>query len=358
MTREKAKAVNTIGMFDIFKGIGMVLVIFGHTFTGLFFDPSGNPLMKIPVLLLSPIGASLIPAFFLLSGYGFRKRPVVKCMKQQISLLLKPYLYVAAATVSLHLIFHYLAFHYWPASVKETLKVAGGFILALPQNVEFGSFRFFGCGAVWYIIALFLGWILLDILMNIVDEKYTGLAVLLVVLAGWIAGYGRNLPFCFSQGLIAVGFLHAGYRIKKNRLFLRELNGRSRLIILSACAISLFLTIWSGEIDNMDKGVWAAGPLSILIDTVVGVGIIMLILKLNRFDNPFLGLLQKIGRESLLIFCIHTVEMIAVPWYLLQERYQNHPNLCNLIIFCLRWGIIMAVIRGIRCRTLGKRSKE
>lgn len=358
MTKDKTGFVNSIGMFDIFKGMGMVLVVFGHTFTGSFSAVPDNPVWKVIELLLSPVGASLLPAFFIISGYGFRKRPVGKCIKQQMSLLLKPYLWVAAATAFFHLLVHYLAFRYWPASVRETLKVAGGFLLALPRSTEFFGFSLFGCGAVWYIVALFLGWILLDILMKTVDDRYIGMAVVLTVLTGWIAGRGRVLPFCISQGLIAVGFLYAGCRIKKNRILLDERKWHEYLLILLACVVTMLLTVWTGKIDNMDEGIWVAGPLSILIDTITGTGIVMLILKLNQYENPLLNLLQKIGRDSLLIFCIHTVEMTAVPWYLLQQKYSENLIFCNLFIFCLRWGMIMASICGIKSVTRFVRGRK
>lgn len=348
MTKDKTGPVNRIGMFDTFKGIGMLLVVFGHTFSG-GFSGFGNHLMgKLFQLFLVPVGVSLIPAFFMISGYGFRKRPVRKCIRQQAELLLKPYLIVAVATSLCHLLFHYLAFGYWPASVRETLKVAGGFLLALPHNAAINGMDFFGCGAVWYIVALFVGWILLDLIMNTVQVKYVGPAVILVTLTGWLAGCLYMFPFCLSQGMIAVGFLYIGYRAKKNRIFLDGPNRKGACCIFLACAVSAFFSAYSGQTDNMDLGIWTGGPISILMDAVIGVGMVMLILKLDRFENYFLNILQRIGRDSLLIFCIHTVEMIAVPWYLLQEKLDVHPIFCGLLTILLRWSVIIAAIRGIQ----------
>lgn len=344
--KDKEKPVNHIGMFDIFKGIGMLMVVFGHTVTTLFSNMSETYVLVILKLLFSLLGAALIPAFFIVSGYGFRKRPVGKCIRQQVSLLLKPYCLVAAATVFLHLIIHYLAFGYWPASVRETVKVAGGFLLALPQNRKIFGISFFWCGAVWYIMALLIGWVCLDVLMNTVSEKYLTAAVILTAAAGWAIGNGRDLPFCLSQGLIAVGLIYTGYRIRKDRIFLKEKKWYGRLLIFLACVLSAALTVWSRKTDNMNAGIWTAGPFSILIDTVMGVGVLALVLKLNRYENPLLRLLQMIGRDSLLIFCIHTVEMIAVPWYLLREKYE--PVFCDLLILVLRWGLILCAIRAIK----------
>lgn len=356
MTRDRSKQVSSIGMFDTFKGIGMILIVFGHTFSDLYMDFVRSPLMLIPELLLSLAGVALMPAFFMISGYGFRKRPVGKCIGQQVSLLLKPYLYVASATTIFHLIFHYVAFDCWPASVRETLRVAGGFLLALPENMELFGISFFWCGAVWYMIALFEGWIILDVLMNRVNEKYMDAAVLLTVTAGWLSGWlaryltggEKALPFCISQGLVAVGFLYIGYRMKKNKILLRGLNRRQWIAVGLSCVFTWILITVSGRMDNMADGIWAAGPVSMLADAAAGAGIISLVLECSRFENILMSMLQVIGRDSLLIFCIHTVEMIAVPWYLLQERYAGHPFLCNLLILLLRGGIIAAVVQVIK----------
>ena len=155
-------------------------------------------------------------------------------------------------------------------------------------------------------------------------------------------------PFCLSQGMIAVGFLYIGYRAKKNRIFLDGPNRKGACCIFLACAVSVFFSAYSGQTDNMDLGIWTGGPISILMDAVIGVGMVMLILKLDRFENYFLNILQRIGRDSLLIFCIHTVEMIAVPWYLLQEKLDVHPIFCGLLTILLRWSVIIAAIRGIQ----------
>lgn len=366
MTKDRSKMANSIGMFDTFKGIGMIMVVFGHTFSVFFPDAVCNPVLMVPMLLLSLAGVSLMPAFFMISGYGFRKRPVGKCIRQQVSLLLKPYLYVAAATTVFHLVFHYAAFGYWPASVRETLKVAGGFLLALPKSTEFFGLFFFGCGAVWYIIALFEGWVILDVLMNRVDEKYMNAAVFLTVTAGWFSGWladrltgGESaLPFCISQGMITVGFIYMGYRLKKNKILLRHWNRREYAAVGVACGVTLILMLLSGKTDNMADGIWIAGPVSMLTDAMAGAGIILLILKCSRFENMLSGLLRKIGRDSLLIFCIHTVEMIAVPWYLLQERYAGHLILCSLLILLLRGGIIMAAVQMIKFITRTGRKRK
>ena len=77
--------------------------------------------------------------------------------------------------------------------------------------------------------------------------------------------------------------------------------------------------------DCISMGEWTMGPLSILLDGMTGFLFIKLFVKLNRFTGPVVQFLEGIGRQSLNIFCIHTVELIAIPWYLFAAHYAERP---------------------------------
>ena len=69
------------------------------------------------------------------------------------------------------------------------------------------------------------------------------------------------------------------------------------------------------------------GPVSILLDGIVGLGFIVLFMKVQRLlDNPVTHLIEAVGRRSLYIFCIHTVELTAVPSNLMVQKYSAAPT--------------------------------
>lgn len=77
------------------------------------------------------------------------------------------------------------------------------------------------------------------------------------------------------------------------------------------------------------------GPVSILLDGIVGLGFIVLFMKVQRLlDNPVTHLIEAVGRRSLYIFCIHTVELTAVPWYLMVQKYAAAPHQRPLAAVC------------------------
>ena len=132
METTKPRTVSSIGMFDMLKGAGMLSIVLGHT-AELYPLQLSNGL-SLTAFLGFVYRETLMAAFFIASGYGFRKRSIHKCIHQQLKSLLKPFCYTAVFTTVLHFIIHYNTFHYLPGSLTESIKVAGGFLLGLNMN--------------------------------------------------------------------------------------------------------------------------------------------------------------------------------------------------------------------------------
>ncbi len=323
MQGTKPRTVNSIGMFDLLKGTSMITIVLAHTAELYPLQLSGG--LSLTAFFPFIYREALMAAFYIASGYGFRKRSVSKCVKQQCKSLLKPYLYTALFTSVLHLILHYSCFHYLPGSLFETYKVAGGFVLGLPHTASYFGQEFFSTGPMWYLLALLVGWVLLDAILNIFPEKYTHWAVLGVTLLGWATTLVWELPFCLAQGAVVVPYLYIGYLAKQNRWLDKPLSRRAKWILLGGTVLTAVGAMLTRSTDCISMGEWTMGPLSILLDGMTGFLFIKLFVKLNRFTGPVVQFLEGIGRQSLNIFCIHTVELIAIPWYLFAAHYAERP---------------------------------
>lgn len=230
MEGTRPSTVNSIGMFDMLKGVGMITIVLAHTAELYPMQISGG--LSLTAFFPFIYREALMAAFFIASGYGFRKRSIGKCIQQQLRALLKPYCITAVCTSLLHLLCHYMAFHYFPSSVTETLKVAGGFLLGLPHTTTYAGQQFFSTGPMWYLLSLLIGWVLLDAILNIFPEKYTHWAVLGIMLLGWGTTLVWELPFSLSQGAVIVPYLYIGYLAKKNRWLDKPLPRRTLYILL------------------------------------------------------------------------------------------------------------------------------
>ena len=226
MEGTKPRTASSLGMFDLLKGIGMLAIVFAHT-AELY--PLGADDVTPFAFALFAYRESLMAAFFIASGYGFRKRSIHKCIEQQVKTLLKPYLYTAAATTILHGIIHHAAFGDWTAAITQSGKVLGGFLLGLPHTATYFGVEFFSCGPMWYLVALMLAWIFLDVLLDVFPEQYINWAVAGITLLGWGITLVWEAPFCIAQGMVSVPYLYIGYLAKKRRLFEKPFSGRAKL---------------------------------------------------------------------------------------------------------------------------------
>lgn len=57
----------------------------------------------------------------------------------------------------------------------------------------------------------------------------------------------------------------------------------------------------------------------------MGCGLVLVFLRWNRGRGPIVTGLEAVGRRSLQIFCVHTVELTAIPWYLFAQQFEGRP---------------------------------
>ena len=348
MEGTKPRTASSIGMFDMLKGAGMLIIVFAHT-AELY------PMQAVSGLSLTAFfpfiyREALMAAFFIASGYGFRKRSIGKCIHQQLKSLLKPYLYTALFACVLHIIIHYTTFQYLPGTIGESVKVTGGFLLGLPHTAEYFGQEFFSCGPMWYLLALMVGWILLDVILNIFPEQYVPWAVAGCALLGWGVSLVWEPPFCLIQGAVIVPYLYIGFLAKKKHLLDEPLPPKVFAGLLGATALIAVGALATRTTDCISLAEWSLGPLSIFLDGAAGLLFIRLFMRLSHFHGLIVRFLEAVGRRSLYIFCIHTVEIIAIPWYLMVTRFSDRPVLGMWLQYAIALGSIWLVCELLRAR--------
>ena len=102
--------------------------------------------------------------------------------------------------------------------------------------------------------------------------------------------------------------------------------------------------------DCISLAEWSLGPLSIFLDGAAGLLFIRLFMRLSHFHGLIVRFLEAVGRRSLHIFCIHTVEIIAIPWYLMVARFSDRPVLGMWLQYAISLGSIWLVCELLRVR--------
>lgn len=365
MGRQTDSKVTNIGMFNIFRGLGMLFIIFKHTFSSFgLWVPHGDVLSVGLVLqyLFDMVDFAIMPAFFIMSGFGLRKTKFSKCVKRQAQSLLIPYLYTMLATTILHFVIHYASFRYLPGAISATESVIGGFLVGAPETLYLEQIKLFFVGPAWYILSLFWGWCLLNLILDKTSGNVTHIVVAVVTVIGWAWG-DRNIvpmrmPYCLPIGLVATGFLYIGYLAKKNKWLSKDFPKAAYWL---AGIICLLINSYGWRTiggDAMVFGAWLFGPLSIVTDGILGFMLVKWFMRWNRYSGIVVDAFSYIGRKALLFFCVHTVEYTAVPWYMFVEMFGKGSRKGLLILFVCRLlldTVIVNIIDRIPKRSKGSR---
>ncbi len=332
-------------MFDLLKGLIMLTVLFIHTY-GIdeALSSAQGIFAQAAVGLFTVYGEVSMPAMFIISGYGFRKTDIGTCLKKQFKALMIPYCISGAIAVVLHTVFYYLLYGGARTSLKLSFSLLIGLILGVTEDTTINGFTIYCCGPIWFLFGLFMASSIFNLLLQKLEGKWLFAAVILTSCAGWGLSFAPFIPWCVSQGLITVFFVYLGYFAKKSKVFTREyrvlfITGVSVLCIALYYLMNMF---FGTTIIAYNK--YAMGPLSIIMCGVTGLVLIYLFLLLNRVKGPVSSVLRVIGRYSLYVLCIHTVELAAVGRYLHYDfvnSWKGNVWVRTLIVFGCRAAVVL-----------------
>jgi hypothetical protein len=332
---------NSIGMFDLFKGVAMIMIALAHT-TGLFQIDISEARFSILFILAAVIEAGkgfLMPVFFIIFGYGLRKRSVVRATAGQFRDMVIPYLLTALITIVLNFVFHYAFFRYIPGAVSETVQLLYGELYGTSETVTLFGKTFFACGPIWFLLALFWAVCIFNVLLSFFSDNVLPFAVCTVSVIGWGIGCLAAVPWCFSQGMVGVLYVYFGYYLKRKKALNLPLDYKAVIFSIIIVVSELLLAVFrlSGNIADKD---YPLGPISYIINGLFGIVILYMAVRVNLIKGVFSDAIKTVGGYSLYFLCIHSIEMIAFPWYMVAERFSDRQMLGIAVIFSSRLIVI------------------
>ena len=280
-------------LFDVLKGIAIILVIVGHCH----------------LTKLRPIIYSFhIPIFFFITGYFLKIRPLRQEITLSIKRLIIPYIFTATCICVATFIKEALNYEdsdgslSYKAIVTHLLGFRGSVV---PQWI--GSH----IDVLWFILALFWARIIsISLIKRIKSNILLLLAFLFLGIAGIFLDKSIFIPYCISQGLCASSFIFAGYIANKYKVLDSEYSKKNIPILailwiyswhqgainMAICKYNVnYILAWGG----------ALGAIILLYSSV----------KALYTSNSFLWRsLLFCGRFSLIIFCVHAFEFTICNW--------------------------------------------
>ena len=261
---------------DIAKGIGIMIVCFGHS--------------GAEDVVISWIGGFIVPLFFILSGYMYKDKgiPVGKDLYNKGKKLLKPYLFFS---VVLLLIYKRFA---WNDIVGVFYSRYCLYTYHAPDNIFFMKAT---NSPMWFLTAMFATFPLFYIIMK--NEKYIKWIVLSYLLITWGCTFlPILLPWSLDVAFIMAIFMYIGVLFRRQENLLNKPSYIYWLII----AAFLILCKVNGE-PNPSVRELGHSLLLYMITGVLGSISMMWICK-HLEGKPLSGLLADIGRHTLVIFCL------------------------------------------------------
>lgn len=321
MMKNKYAVKNTLGMFDFLKGFIMIVMLIGHT-PG-FFDNIDFLPKYVFGAILGLLGEAAMPALMIIGGYGFRKTTLKKCLNKQYNTLIIPYIVTSLITVILHFVCYYFmnAFRFRD-SVKATLNVVAGLFFGAGSSFQIAGHIIPNCGPGWFLFAMAVGSIIFNILLTHFKGRKLFISSIIVAILGWgLSFLVGSMPWCISQGMISAFFMSLGYFAKKKKLFTSGENIK-RTIALSIALVVVFYGLrLVGNGFNMAYSTYSFGIFTIIEVAIVSCFVVFWFLRFNNCkSNVVINTIRNIGRNSLYVFCIHTLEIVSVGRYL-QDAY-------------------------------------
>ena len=271
---------------DIFRAIGIILMIMGHVGFGDRFDYF--------------IHAFHMPMFFIISGLFYKNNIETKqFIKKKAKTLLIPYLSFG--------LFFYLI---WTI-INWKNKSLSPLVSLFSVNTDGLPIA----GALWFLTALFFTEIIYFFVDKIKNKVTKNLMIICIALFGNFAIriLPFRLPFALDAAFVGVGLFHIGFLVNKYRdkgFINKMLNINWIHLICLVIPINIVL-IFINQYINMRCGLYGIMFLfwiNAVASTIIGINVSKIMEKL--FNNKVKRYLCGIGLNSIIYLCFNQIVLL------------------------------------------------
>jgi fucose 4-O-acetylase-like acetyltransferase len=283
-----ANKLNNIDWVDTLKGIGIVLVVIGHIYSGF--------ISKFIFLFHMPL-------FFFISGFLFKKKESqMSYFKSKVWQLLVPY--------SIYLIIFYLAFTDFPNTQSELIKY-------IVKPIFGGRALINETGVFWFVTCLFFTQQIAQYLISNFSENKINIVIISSLIIAYLDSYFFSqyvIPLAFDVVFAALPFFYLGYIIRQKKYF------PPLLLLILISTVSVFLLFLYEDFRVNMKYVDYGIPIISLLGGLSIIFLIILIAKKISQYKTVRNFINLLGKASLTIMFLHQTIQILVYDYLTHSR--------------------------------------
>jgi hypothetical protein len=202
------------------------------------------------------------------------------------------------------------------SSYAFILKTGLTFLLSIcygtGQDMILWGSVIYSSGILWFLVSLFCTIIIFYFFLKLFDKYSIAIQAIIIILltfAGYMIGkYVLLLPWGVDISLVSQIFMFSGYLMRRYMIFEKK---TSVWFFIAAAGIWL-LDLYMGAID-MNARVYY----NLSVSTMGAIAASFLLMKLSCFlsnSAPFYyRAISYIGRQSLVILCFHTINILFCP---------------------------------------------
>ena len=301
--------------FDIMKSIGIIAMIIGH--------------LSIPADCRKFIFIWHMPLFFIISGYFYKQVAAKDLMIKLSKSLIRPYVITSAVLLLIASIKSIIFHNYYIVRMIVGVITASG----SSENPFFFSGH---CqvGAVWFLFALFWCRLFFNTLNTPRKGSYYNKhsAFCIIVLSYFASFLGQYIymPLDIFQGLSALIFYYIGFIIHKYNICYYISKTKINLVTALVIGLVCFYIGMSFNIMGMVTCYYEIWPVNVICAIGAFLFVYAIVILLRKFID--LSFLANIGRISILILCVHLIDLESGDLYLLSNMNLQLGKLFVLLL--------------------------
>lgn len=262
---------------DALKGLGLLMMVFYHSLNA--YSIWGQD--KILVF----IGTFCMPMFFICSGLLYKQKDFKTVVQRNFEKIIIPYLITGIILWILM------------ALLKSQYDYGVAILLGSSPDVTGFGGKNYTVGPLWFLPTFFFAMIFSHFVFELKNERVRWLVIIIAFEFSLIVERYLNMPFGISQGIAGCMFVYCGYFCNK---YPAVLNNK---VVIGIGLFSFVLCLLYGRLE-FSLHIYKLN----LLQVPAAVFATFLSLKVLRKLPKTSKLLSFLGKNSLLILCIHAID--------------------------------------------------
>ncbi len=274
---------------DIAKGIGIILVMFGHTLIG--------PAITKYSYIFN------LPCFLLLSGYFFNMNKYSgykSFLKSKAKAILIPYVGLSVFSIVFYMFYYNMPMNDW-----ETIRAMVAVFFTAKRNQIFYNIPLWFLPSLFFIENIFY-WI------RKINRKYLEW-ILILILGGyfvmkWDTLYNPRWIWTIDSSMFYLIFFSLGYYIKQGLIDIKINKFVEKLLVIAAILINTLVIYNAHWFDKIFKNTFVMNNgliyfISLLVLAFSGIYMVITVSKLIKRQAA----LEFLGKNSITFFGLHVL---------------------------------------------------